>query len=155
MNSTKELALRNLIKDYDLEDSLRIPRYYIDIEEILKGYNDSVIYNFKVGYNEQQVTVRNNEIIDVNCDCFRYGYTNSCLHLGAILNNYYDYIISGDMSIIEKEISLGIMNELSMNKDITAIRKKCEIEVDIKLDNGNRYLNLKIGEKKILLEAKS
>ncbi len=147
MNDLKELKIKNFVLYQDYCDASKVSKNYIKIKKIDKEYNNSIIYNFNISYSNQQIKVRNNKIIDVKCDCFRFGYYNSCIHVAAILYNYYDYIKTGDMTIIDKEISLGIMNELKVNRS-NEIKKKCDIEIDIKAESNYSFLNLKIGEKR-------
>ena len=149
IGKNKKKELLKYVSKKDLKESDNIPESYIKpIKTIL--YQDGIVTFFKTFYYEQTVYIEDHKIEGVSCNCYNYMFQDSCIHVAAILNNYYDELINKDKDSIQKEISEHIMDEFKAPKRKT-IKKLCQVGIDLKVDNRTTNLNLKVGEDKLYI----
>lgn len=146
---TKKKELLKYVSKKDLKESANIPNSYIKkIKTIL--YKEGLVTFFKTFYYDQTVYIEDHKIEGVSCNCYNYMLHDSCIHVAAILDNYYDELINKDKDSITKELTTQIMNEFKETKRKT-IKKLCQVGIDLKVDNSTTNLNLKVGEDKLYI----
>ena len=146
---TKKKELLKYVNKKDLKESANIPNSYIKkIKTIL--YKEGLVTFFKTFYYDQTVYIEDHKIEGVSCNCYNYMLHDSCIHVAAILDNYYDELINKDKDSITKELTTQIMNEFKETKRKT-IKKLCQVGIDLKVDNSTTNLNLKVGEDKLYI----
>ena len=146
---TKKKELLKYVSKKDLKESANIPNSYIKkIKTIL--YKEGLVTFFKTFYYDQTVYIEDHKIEGVSCNCYNYMFHDSCIHVAAILDNYYDELINKDKDSITKELTTQIMNEFKETKRKT-IKKLCQVGIDLKVDNSTTNLNLKVGEDKLYI----
>lgn len=115
-------------------------------------YRDDIL-NFKFntfGY-EQVISVKNHEIDNYRCNCYSYYNTNSCIHLACVFDKYYEEMKNADIISYQKQLSLNIMKRFVPSNKKNNIKKLCSVYVDLKVDDEDTCLNLKVGEKKFFI----
>ncbi len=111
------------------------------------------VLNFKFntfGY-EQVISVKNHEIDNYSCNCYSYYCNNSCIHLACVLDKFYEEIKNADIVTYQKQLTLNIMKRFAPSDKKNTIKKLCNAYVDLKVDDEDTCLNLKVGEKKFFI----
>ena len=118
-----------------------ITRYYFSVES--EFYYDK--------YYEVFIDIKNNKVVDVNCECEAFKKSNRCKHIGACIMDNIEMLFK--KNIDTEEISNIILDKFVSDSKST-IKKEVDLELKIELNDSyywNSFLEPKvsIGENRL------
>ena len=124
------------------------PQYFVDFIDSVRN-EDGICYKYKLNdyrdsykYYNIEITVTNNVLTKVHCNCNKFKVTNSCHHIAAVLNLYSDEIFE------DKEDPDAIFNKLLKRHKFdtsNAIKKEVNLSVQFSVDRSSQNMKVLIG----------